>query len=103
MPKGSVTFFTQGVWHWQGERTAPGLRVSMHNAYSRAFVRQADDFTGMDAVFHRNSPVLSMLAGRDDYFGRTSYRGHDPVRMPFMNANIARAEQLRRQAAKAEV
>ena len=35
MPKGSVTFFTQGVWHWQGDRTQPGLRVTMHNAYSR--------------------------------------------------------------------
>jgi ectoine hydroxylase-related dioxygenase (phytanoyl-CoA dioxygenase family) len=103
MPKGSVTFFTQGVWHWQGERTAPGLRVSMHNAYSRAFVRPADDYRGIEpGILHRNSPVLSQLAGHDDYFGRTSYRGHDPVRMSFMNAQIAKAEQLHRQAAKAE-
>jgi ectoine hydroxylase-related dioxygenase (phytanoyl-CoA dioxygenase family) len=102
MPKGSVTFFTEGVWHWQGERTAPGQRVSMHNAYSRPFVRPADDYRNIEpGVLHRNSPVLSQLAGHDDYFGRTTYRGHDPVRMGYMNATMARAEQLRKRA-KAE-
>jgi hypothetical protein len=84
MPKGSVTFFTQGVWHWQGERTQPGQRVTMHNAYSRPFIRQADDFANIDAVLHRHSPVLSTLAGADDYFGRTTYRGHDHERMAYM-------------------
>lgn len=30
MPKGSVVYFTHGVWHWQGERTEPGERVTLH-------------------------------------------------------------------------
>jgi ectoine hydroxylase-related dioxygenase (phytanoyl-CoA dioxygenase family) len=101
MPKGSVTFFTQGVWHWQGDRTTPGPRVSMHNAYSRAFMRQADDFSGLDAVFHRNCPVVSSLAGKDDYFGRTSYRGHDYERMNYMIGHL-RQEKKNRYAMAAD-
>ncbi|WP_293678288.1 phytanoyl-CoA dioxygenase family protein [uncultured Phenylobacterium sp.] len=85
MPKGSVTFFTQGVWHWQGDRTAPGERVSLHNTYQRPFMRQADDFSNIDAVLHRNSPVLSTLTGHDDYFGRSDYMGHDFKRSGYMS------------------
>lgn len=85
MPKGSVTFFTEGVWHWQGDRTAPGDRVSLHNTYQRPFMRQADDFSNIEAVLHRNSPVLSGLTGHDDYFGRSDYMGHDFKRSGYMS------------------
>jgi hypothetical protein len=30
LPKGSVVFFTEGLWHWQGDRTEPGDRVTLH-------------------------------------------------------------------------
>jgi ectoine hydroxylase-related dioxygenase (phytanoyl-CoA dioxygenase family) len=89
MPKGSVTFFTEGVWHWQGDRTAPGDRVSLHNTYQRPFMRQADDFSNIDAVLHRNSPVLSGLTGHDDYFGRSDYTGHDFKRSGYMSRRQA--------------
>jgi hypothetical protein len=89
MPKGSVTFFAHGVWHWQGDRTAPGDRVSLHNTYQRPFMRQADDFSNIDAILHRNSPVLSGLTGHDDYFGRSDYRGHDFKRAGYMNTRQA--------------
>lgn len=93
MPKGSVTFFTHGVWHWQGARTAPGMRVTMHNAYARPFVRPADDYGAIDpAILHRNSPVLSTICGLDDYFGRTGHVGHDGARMMYMNASLASAK-----------
>lgn len=92
MPKGSVTFFTEGVWHWQGARSAPGKRVTMHNAYSRPFVRPADDYGAIDpAILHRNSPVLSTICGLDDYFGRTGHIGHDYGRMVYMSQALHRS------------
>ena len=89
MPKGSVTFFTQGVWHWQGDRTASGDRVSLHNTYQRPFMRQADNFQNIDMVLHRNGPVLSTLTGHDDYFGRSDYTGHDFKRSGYMSRRQA--------------
>jgi len=35
MPKGSVVLFTHGVWHWQGDRTEPGDRVTLHAHFNR--------------------------------------------------------------------
>ena len=78
MPKGSVTFFTHGIHHWQGDRSLQEPRVTLHNAYCRAFLRQADDFSHMDAALHRNSPVLSNLVGRNDHWGLSGHMGHDP-------------------------
>ena len=78
MPKGSVTFFSHGIHHWQGDRSLPGPRVTLHNAYCRAFLRQADDFSHLDAALHRNSPVLSNLVGRNDHWGLSGHMGHDP-------------------------
>jgi ectoine hydroxylase-related dioxygenase (phytanoyl-CoA dioxygenase family) len=85
MPKGSVVFFTHGVWHWQGDRTAPGNRVTLHNAYQRPFMRMTDDFSDVEAVLHRNSPVLSVLTGKDDVFEKSNYCGHDLVRGLYMD------------------
>jgi hypothetical protein len=89
MPKGSVVFFADGVWHWQGDRTEPGSRVSLHNGYQRPFIRQVDDFSiDLDAALHRNSPVLSGLAGRDDFFDRSTYDGHDMRRLAYMDSQL---------------
>jgi hypothetical protein len=38
MPKGSVVFFTQGVWHWQGDRSEPGDRVTLHAHFNRGIL-----------------------------------------------------------------
>jgi hypothetical protein len=89
MPKGSVVFFAQGVWHWQGDRTAPGYRVSMHNVYSRPFMRSHDNFVDMDPlVLHRNSPVLSSLTGHDDPFEKSSFYGHDAARAVYTDSRV---------------
>ena len=86
MGKGSVVFFAQGVWHWQGERTEPGERVSMHNIYSRPFMRSHDNFVNLDPlVLNRNSPVLSSLTGQDDPFEKSSHYGHDAERAVYMD------------------
>jgi ectoine hydroxylase-related dioxygenase (phytanoyl-CoA dioxygenase family) len=84
--KGDVTFFTQGVWHWQGDRTEPGHRVSIHNGYQRCFLRAVDDLSNLDEVLHRNSPVLSTLTGQDDMFEKSNWAGHDMERAAYMAA-----------------
>ncbi len=48
MPKGSALVISHGIWHWQGDRTAPGARVAMHVTYNRVFVRPLDDFSAVD-------------------------------------------------------
>ena len=42
-PKGSIALWGNGVWHWQGDRRAPGARVTIHVTYNRLFVRPLDD------------------------------------------------------------
>jgi hypothetical protein len=84
--KGDVTFFTQGVWHWQGDRSEPGYRVSIHNGYQRCFLRPVDDLSNLDEVLHRNSPVLSTLTGQDDMFEKSNWAGHDMARAAYMAA-----------------
>jgi ectoine hydroxylase-related dioxygenase (phytanoyl-CoA dioxygenase family) len=84
MPKGSVALWANGVWHWQGDRAAPGARVAIHVTYNRVFVRQLDDFRGVDAAMYaRNPPAFSTLMGQDDPFGKSSFRGHDGKRFAF--------------------
>jgi hypothetical protein len=81
MPRGSVVFFSYGVWHWAADRIEPGKRVTMHNVYSRPFMRPHDSFATIEpGILHRNSPVLSGLAGRDDLFEKSGYYGHDTKR-----------------------
>jgi hypothetical protein len=56
----------------------------MHVTYNRVFVRQLDDFSGVDeAFFARNPPAFSTLMGRDDPFGKSSYKGHDGRRFAY--------------------
>jgi ectoine hydroxylase-related dioxygenase (phytanoyl-CoA dioxygenase family) len=84
MPKGSVALWANGVWHWQGDRAAPGARVAIHVTYNRVFVRQLDDFRAVDeAMYARNPPAFSTLMGQDDPFGKSSYRGHDGKRFAY--------------------
>ncbi len=84
MPKGSVALWANGVWHWQGDRSAPGARVAIHVTYNRVFVRQLDDFRAVDeAMYARNPPAFSTLMGQDDPFGKSSYRGHDGKRFAY--------------------
>jgi hypothetical protein len=84
MPKGSVALWGNGVWHWQGDRSAPGARVAIHVTYNRVFVRQLDDYRAVDeAMYARNPPAFSTLMGQDDPFGKSSYRGHDGKRFAY--------------------
>ncbi|HEX7036693.1 MAG TPA: phytanoyl-CoA dioxygenase family protein [Pseudomonadales bacterium] len=84
MPKGSALVISHGIWHWQGDRTAPGARVAMHVTYNRVFVRPLDDFSAVDdAYLARNPPAFSTLMGRDDPFGKSSYQGHDAKRFAY--------------------
>ena len=81
MSKGSVALWANGVWHWQGDRSAAGARVAIHVTYNRVFVRQLDDFRGVDeTMYARNPPAFSTLMGQDDPFGKSSFRGHDGKR-----------------------
>ncbi len=84
MPKGSVLLMSHGIWHWQGDRSREGARVAIHVTYNRVFVRQLDDFSVVDETFFaRNPPAFSTLMGRDDPFGKSSYRGHDGKRFAY--------------------
>jgi ectoine hydroxylase-related dioxygenase (phytanoyl-CoA dioxygenase family) len=84
MPKGSIAMWANGVWHWQGERTAPGARVAIHVTYNRVFVRPLDDLRGVDdEVLARNPPAFSTLLGLDDPFGKSSFTGHDNARFAY--------------------
>jgi ectoine hydroxylase-related dioxygenase (phytanoyl-CoA dioxygenase family) len=83
-PKGSIALWGNGVWHWQGDRTAPGARVTIHVTYNRLFVRPLDDFSAVDdEMYARNPPAFSTLMGRDDPFGKSSYTGHDSARFAY--------------------
>jgi hypothetical protein len=89
MPRGSVVFFSYGVWHWAADRTEPGKRVTLHNVYSRPFMRSHDSFATLEpGILHRNSPVLSGLAGRDDLFEKSGYYGHDTKRAAYIEGLI---------------
>lgn len=84
MPKGSIALWANGVWHWQGERTAPGARVAIHVTYNRVFVRPLDDLGAVgEAHYARNPPAFATLLGQDDPFGKSSYTGHDMKRFAY--------------------
>lgn len=90
MPKGSIALWASGVWHWQGDRSAPGARVAIHVTYNRVFVRPLDDLSGIgDEHLARNPPAFSTLLGRDDPFGKSSFTGHDGPRFAYA-ARMAR-------------
>jgi len=82
MPKGSAVFFTQGVWHWQGPRTEPGERVTLHPHFNRNFLRSIDPKRPDVSLIARNPPRLGEMLGLDDGFDKlTSAGGRDFLRL----------------------
>jgi len=75
MPKGSAVFFTQGTWHWQGPRTEPGERVSLHPHFNRNFLRSIDIKRPDVALLSRNPPRLGEMLGADDGFDKMTPDG----------------------------
>jgi ectoine hydroxylase-related dioxygenase (phytanoyl-CoA dioxygenase family) len=88
-PKGSIALWGNGVWHWQGDRSAPGARVTIHVTYNRLFVRQLDDLSAVgDEMYARNPPAFATLMGCDDPFGKSSYTGHDGARFAYAGRGL---------------
>ena len=85
MPKGSVVFFTHGVWHWQGDRTDPGDRVTLHAHFNRGILRSLEPKKTDVQMLHRNSPRLAEMLGEDDWFDKMSAAGRDYVRFDYMH------------------
>jgi ectoine hydroxylase-related dioxygenase (phytanoyl-CoA dioxygenase family) len=91
MPKGSIALWANGVWHWQGDRSAPGARVAIHVTYNRIYVRPLDDLSGVGPEHYaRNPPAFSTLMGGDDPFGKSSFTGHDGPRFAYAGRMISR-------------
>ncbi len=86
MPKGSVVFFTDGVWHAQGARTDPGDRVTLHLHMNRGFVRTVQPMNVDVNMIHRNSPRIGEMLGLDDQFGKMTADGRDFERTEYMNS-----------------
>ncbi len=84
MPKGSVVFFTEGLWHWQGDRTEPGERVTLHWHYNRGILRSLEPKKSDEQLLHRNSPRLGEMLGLDDWFDKMRGIGRDHERFAHM-------------------
>jgi ectoine hydroxylase-related dioxygenase (phytanoyl-CoA dioxygenase family) len=85
MPKGSVVFFTQGVWHWQGDRIEPGERVTLHWHYNRGILRSLEPKKVDPQMLHRNAPRLGEMLGEDDWFDTMRGIGRDYERAAHMS------------------
>jgi hypothetical protein len=96
MPKGSVVFFTHGVWHWQGDRTEPGDRVTLHGHFNRGILRSLEPKKTDVQMLHRNSPRLGEMLGEDDWFDKMSAQGRDYSRFAYMNKLHAFTEERKR-------
>ena len=84
MPKGSVVFFTEGVWHWQGDRTEPGERVTLHWHFNRGILRSLEPKKVDPQMLHRNAPRLGEMLGEDDWFDKMRGIGRDHERFAHM-------------------
>jgi ectoine hydroxylase-related dioxygenase (phytanoyl-CoA dioxygenase family) len=84
MPKGSVVFFTQGVWHWQGHRTDPGERVTLHPHFNRGILRSVEQKRPDVQMYARNPPRLGEMMGEDDWFDKMTPTGRDYIRLEHM-------------------
>ena len=74
-----------GVWHWQGERTEPGDRVTLHAHFNRGILRSLEPKKTDVQLLHRNSPRLGEMLGEDDWFDKMSAQGRDHTRFAYMN------------------
>jgi hypothetical protein len=97
MPKGSVVFFTQGVWHWQGDREAPGERVTLHSHFNRGILRSLEAKKIDEQMIYRNPPRLGEMLGEDDWFEKTTATGRDYGRYRYMGQLLA-FNEARKQA-----
>jgi hypothetical protein len=97
MPKGSVVYFHHGVWHWQGDRTAPGDRVTLHAHFNRGILRSLEPKKTDVQMLHRNSPRLGEMLGEDDWFDKMSAQGRDYGRFNYMGKLLAFTEEKRRE------
>ena len=96
MPKGSVVFFTEGVWHWQGDRTAPGERVTLHSHFNRGILRSLEARKIDEQMIFRNPPRLGEMLGQDDWFEKTTGEGRDYERYAYMTRLLAFTEAQKR-------
>lgn len=101
MPKGSVVFFTEGVWHWQGDRTEPGERITLHSHFNRGILRSLEAKKIDAQMIYRNPPRLGEMLGEDDWFEKTTADGRDQVRFAHMHRLLAFNER-QKQAILAE-
>jgi hypothetical protein len=97
MPKGSVVYFHHGVWHWQGDRTEPGTRVTIHNHFNRGILRSLEPKKVDARMLHRNPPRLGEMLGEDDWFDKMSGQGRDHLRFAHM-ANLLRFTHEKKRA-----
>jgi ectoine hydroxylase-related dioxygenase (phytanoyl-CoA dioxygenase family) len=97
MPKGSVVYFHQGVWHWQGDRTEAGDRVTLHAHFNRGILRSLEPKKTDVQMLHRNSPRLAEMLGEDDWFDKLSAAGRDYGRFAYMNKLHAFTEEKKRE------
>jgi ectoine hydroxylase-related dioxygenase (phytanoyl-CoA dioxygenase family) len=97
MPKGSVVYFHHGVWHWQGDRTEPGERVTIHAHFNRGILRSLEPKKTDVQMLHRNPPRLGEMLGEDDWFDKMSAHGRDYGRLAYMNKLHAFTEAKKRQ------
>ena len=93
MPKGSVVFFTHGVWHWQGDRTEAGDRVTLHAHFNRGILRSLEPKRTDVQLLHRNAPRLGEMLGEDDWFDKMSAQGRDYERFRYMEKLRAFTDQ----------
>jgi ectoine hydroxylase-related dioxygenase (phytanoyl-CoA dioxygenase family) len=84
MPKGSVVFFTEGVWHWQGDRTEPGERVTLHWHFNRGILRSLEPKRSDEQLLHRSSPRLAEMLGLHDWFDKMAGIGRDHEKLAHM-------------------
>jgi len=92
MPKGSVVYFHHGVWHWQGDRSLPGDRVTLHAHFNRGILRSLEPKKTDVQMLHRNPPRLGEMLGEDDWFDKMSAQGRDYGRFGYMNKLMAFTE-----------
>ena len=97
MPKGSVVYFTHGVWHWQGERTEPGDRVTLHSHFNRGILRSLEPKRVDVQMMHRNAPRLGEMLGEDDWFDKLGPNGRDQLRAGYMMQLQAFTEKKKRE------
>jgi len=102
MPKGSVVFFTNGLWHWQGDRTEPGDRVTLHWHFNRGILRSLEPKRVDEQLLHRNSPRLAEMLGEHDGFDTIEHIGRDYGRMEYMGRLLRFSEAQKQKLLRQE-